>query len=97
MHGLPIKIHRVKGQTFYTTYKEHIQAVKNNNGNAGYLNHILSTEHTYGSMTNTMNIIKTRIRKLLNTLENYHIYKISESRLHINDAHIDVYNTTMLK
>jgi hypothetical protein len=98
MYGLPVKIHRAKGQTFYTTYKEHIQAIKSNNGNSGYLNNILSTGHTYGSITNTMNIIKReKIRKLPSTLENYHIYKISGSRLHINDTHTDVYNTTKLK
>jgi hypothetical protein len=38
------------GQTFYTTYKEHIQASRNNNGNSGYSDDIPNTGHTYGSV-----------------------------------------------
>jgi hypothetical protein len=39
------------GRTFQTRYKEHIQEIRNNNGNSGYSNHILNTGHTYGSIT----------------------------------------------
>jgi hypothetical protein len=47
----------------------------------------------HGSMTNTMNIIKTEKKgKHLNTSEKYHIHKISKHRLHMNDAYIDIYN-----
>jgi hypothetical protein len=30
--------------------------------------------------------------KHLNTLEKYHIYKVSEKNLHMNDTNIDTYN-----
>jgi hypothetical protein len=33
-------------------------AVRNNNSNSGYSNHILNTGHAYGSVTNTMKVIK---------------------------------------
>jgi hypothetical protein len=73
-------------------YKEHIQAIMNNSGNSGYSNHILSTEHTYGNIIDTMNIIKTEKEgKHLNTLEKYYIYTISKKRLHMNGAHIDIH------
>jgi hypothetical protein len=40
-----------------------------------YFNHILNTGHVYGSMTDTMQIIKIKINgKHLNTLEKYHTY-----------------------
>jgi hypothetical protein len=40
-----------------------------------------------------MGIIRTqRIGKHLNTLEKYHIYKISKDNMHINDANIDTHN-----
>jgi hypothetical protein len=31
--------------------------------------------------------------RYLNTLERYHIYKISRNSLHMNDAHIEVHNS----
>jgi hypothetical protein len=51
------------GRAFHTRYKEHILAVKNNDGNSGYSNHILNTGHKYGPITDTMDIIKTQKRK----------------------------------
>jgi hypothetical protein len=59
-------------------YTERIQAIRNNNGNSGYSNHILNTGHTYGMIANTMDIIRVgRKGRHLNTLEKYYIYKIS--------------------
>jgi hypothetical protein len=40
----PLKYIGQSGRTFHTRYKEHIQAIKNNNSNSGYSNHILNTE-----------------------------------------------------
>jgi hypothetical protein len=72
--------------------KEHIQAIRNNNGNSEYSNHILNTGHAYGSITDKIKIKELEKKgKNLNTLERYHIYKISINRLHINDTYIDVY------
>jgi hypothetical protein len=52
-----------------------------------------STGHTYGTITNTMEIITTGKKgKHLNTLEKYHIYKVSKNNLHMNDINIDTYN-----
>jgi hypothetical protein len=91
--GYPLKYLGQTGRTFYTRYKEHMQTIRNNNGNSGYLNHIQNTGHACGIITNTMDIIKTEKKgKHLNTLEKYHIYKISENRLHMNDTYIDIYN-----
>jgi hypothetical protein len=48
------------------------------------------TGHTYGTMMDAMAIIKTGGKgKHLNTLEKYHICRISKDNLHINDTHID--------
>jgi hypothetical protein len=48
---------------------------------------ILSTGHTYGTVTDTMDIIRMgRKGRHLNTLERYHIYKISRNKLHMNDT-----------
>jgi hypothetical protein len=49
MYGLPTKIHSADGLNFYTSYKEHIQTIRNSNGNSRYLNHLLNIGHAYGS------------------------------------------------
>jgi hypothetical protein len=60
---------------------------------SGYSNHILNTEHAYGVMTDTMDVITTgRKGKHLNTLERYHIYRTSRENLHMNDTYIDTHN-----
>jgi hypothetical protein len=54
---------------------------------------MLNTGHTYGSMANTMKVLKTeRKGKHLNTLEKYHICKKSTDGLQMNDTYIDTYN-----
>jgi hypothetical protein len=81
------------GRTFHDRYKEHIRAIRNNNGDSGYCNHILNTGHAYGTINDTMNIIKTAKKgRDLNTLDRYHIYKLSREKLHMNDTYIDTYN-----
>jgi hypothetical protein len=74
---------------FSVRYKEHIHDIRSNNGNSGYSNHILNMGHTYGMITNTMDVIRTgRKGRRLNTLEKYQIYKISRNNLQMNDTHI---------
>jgi hypothetical protein len=76
----PLKYIGQTGQTFKTRYKEHIQAIRNNNSNSGYSKHILNTGHTYGSITDTMKALKTQRKgKHLNTLERYYIYKMMKN------------------
>jgi hypothetical protein len=58
-------------------YKEHIHAIGSNDSNSGYSNHVLNMGHTYGTITDTMDVIRTgRKGRHLNTPEKYHIYKI---------------------
>jgi hypothetical protein len=85
----PLKCIGQTARTFTIRYKEHMQSIRNNNNNSGYSNHILNTGHTYGTINKTMDIIKKG--KHLNTLEKYHIHKISKNNLHMNDVHNDTY------
>jgi hypothetical protein len=55
----PIKYIKQTERTFNIRYKEHIQAIRNNNSNSGYSNHILNTGHTYGTITDTVDIVNT--------------------------------------
>jgi hypothetical protein len=89
----PLKYIGQMGRTFKTKYKEHRQAIRNNNSNLGYWKHILNTGHTYGSVTNTMKALKTQRKgKHLNTLERYYIYKMRKTGIQMNDACIDTHN-----
>jgi hypothetical protein len=55
-------------------------------------NHILISEHTYGTITSSMDIIKTgRKGEHLSILEKYYIYRISKDNMHMNDTHTTPY------
>jgi hypothetical protein len=89
----PLKYIGQIDRAFDTRYKEHIQAIRNNNSNLGYSSHILNTGHTYGIIKDTVDIVRTHKKgKHLNTLEKYHIYIISKNNLHMNDTNIDTHN-----
>jgi hypothetical protein len=89
----PLKYMGQTCRSFNTRYKEHIRDIRSNNINSGYPNHILNTGHAYGSITDTMRAIRTeRKGKHLNTLEKYHIHKISKERLHMNDTYNETNN-----
>jgi hypothetical protein len=83
----PLKYSKYIGQTgitFNLRYKEHIQAIRSNCSKSGYSNHILNTGHTYGTITDTVDVVRTgRKSRQLNTLERYHIYKIRRNNLHM--------------
>jgi hypothetical protein len=84
----PLKYVGQTGRTFNTRYKEHIHNITSNNSNTGYANHILNTGHTYGTITDIMEIIKTgRKGRYLNILEKYHIYEICKDNLQIKNQH----------
>jgi hypothetical protein len=84
----PIKYIGQTGRTFSTRYKEHIHGIRSNNSNTEYSNRILNTGHTYGTMQDTVEIITLGKKgKYLNTLERYHIYKVSRDNLSMNDTH----------
>jgi hypothetical protein len=54
--------------------------------------------HTQSTVTNTMDVIRTgRKVRHINTLEKYHIYKISRNNLHTNDTHIEEHNPIFQK
>jgi hypothetical protein len=87
----PLKYTRQTGQTIHNRYKEQIQAIRNNNGNSGYSNHVLNTGLAYGSITDIMKVVK--IEKKRNTsAHSRNIYIMSKNRLHMNDIYIDVYS-----
>jgi hypothetical protein len=89
----PLRYISQTGRTFKVRYKKHIQAIRNNNGNSGYSDHIPSTGDTYGTITDVMDVIRNgRKGRHLNTLEKYHIYKISKTSIQLNDTYNETQN-----
>jgi hypothetical protein len=89
----PLKCIGQTGLTFNIRYKEHIHDIRSNNSNSRYSNHILNTGHTYGIIADTMDVITMgRKGKCSNTLERYHVYKLSKDNVHMNDTYIDTHN-----
>jgi hypothetical protein len=63
------------GRTFKTRYNEHINAIKSNKSTSRYAQHILDNQHSYGTIHDTMDIIrKTKKGQHMSTLERY-MYK----------------------
>jgi hypothetical protein len=90
----PLKYIGQTGRTFNIRYKEHIHAIRNNNNNSVYSNHILNTGHTYGTIKDTMDIIRKGEKgKHLNTLEKYYIHRISKNNLQMNDTYNPIFET----
>lgn len=71
----PLKYTGQTGRAFNTSFKEHIQAIRNNNSNSGYSSYILNMGHTCGIITDTMGIIRTQERKHLTHYKNTIPYK----------------------
>jgi hypothetical protein len=87
----PLKYIGQTGRAFNIRYTEKLHDIRHNN-NSGYANHILNTGHTYGTIEDTMEVIrKGQKGKNLNTVEKYYIHNISKSNLHMNDTYNDTY------
>jgi hypothetical protein len=67
--------------------------IRNNNGYSEYSNHILNTGHTYKTINDAIDIIRNgRKGRHLNTLEKYHVYKISKTNIQLNDTYNEMQN-----
>jgi hypothetical protein len=88
------------GRKFRTRYKEHIRDIRNNKENMGYSHHILSTGRVYGTLEDTLQIVKIQSKgPHLNTLERFHIYiyiyiyiRKARTGLLLNDTYTDQHN-----
>jgi hypothetical protein len=81
------------GRNFRTRYKEHTQAICSNKVTSKYVQHILDTQHTYGTMEDTVDILHIeRKGSFINTLERFHIYNLSKENLQMNDTYNPIFN-----
>jgi hypothetical protein len=81
------------GRNFKTRYKSHIQDIRNNKNETGFLHHILNTGHSYNKIENTLKILNIQDKgPYLNTLEKFRIYKTKKTGILLNDNYADIYN-----
>ena len=80
---------RYIGQTagsFQKRFHGHLSDFKNGNGKSKFAQHLLDNTHSMGPMENVMEILRTMNKEtMLNTLENFHIYKGTKMDNKIND------------
>jgi hypothetical protein len=70
------------GRNFRTRNKEHIKAIRSNRPNSKYSQHILDTQHTYGTIVDTIDILHFEKKgPLMKTSERFHIYNLSKENL----------------
>jgi hypothetical protein len=81
------------GRSFRIRYKEHIHAIRYNKTTSKYAQHILETGHTYGPLENKLNILQfEKKNRKINSLEQYHIYRITRENLQLNDTYTNNHN-----
>jgi hypothetical protein len=60
-----------------------------------YAQHILDTKHAYGTIEDTLDILHIEKKgPLMNTLECFHIYKLSREGMHLNNTYNPIFNLT---
>jgi hypothetical protein len=63
------------GRNFQQRYKEYVQSIRTDNPNSKYAQHILETQHTYGPIEDTMEVLHLDGKgQKMNTWERFHIY-----------------------
>jgi hypothetical protein len=71
------------GQTSHnlkTRYHEHIRYIKNNNPQSAYAQHILNKRHKFGTIENTMTLLKPlHSQHLLTTREQFYIHSFHKN------------------
>ena len=77
------------GQTersFYTRFHEHFRDFKYANQKSKFAQNLLENNHSIGPIDNIMEVLHhTKKGKLMDTLERFHIYKVTHENIQIND------------
>jgi hypothetical protein len=89
----PLKYIGQTGRNFRTRFKEHIHAIRTNKTTSKYAQHILETGHTYGKIEDILNILHHENKSpLMNTWEQFRIYRLTKNNIQLNDAYTGIYN-----
>ena len=85
----PITIIKYVGQTdlsFCTRFREHLRDYRYKTGNSKFVQHLHEHNHSFGPINSVMDILQIVGKgAMMDTLERYHIYKITNFGTQIND------------
>jgi hypothetical protein len=82
-----------QAEIFKTRYKQHIRDISNNRETSGYVKHILETGHAFGKINEIKDVTKIeRKGSHLNTLENFHIFKLFKQGNQLNNSCSNIHN-----
>ena len=74
------------GRSFHTRFAEHFRDFKYTNHKSKFAEHLLENNHSIGPIDSIMEVLHTtRKGKLMDTLEKFHIYKVTRENIQIND------------
>jgi transposase-like protein len=74
------------GRSFRTGFSEHFRDFKYANHKSKFAQHLLDNNHSFGPIDNILEVLHSTSKgKLMDTLEKFHIYKITRENIQIND------------
>ena len=74
------------GSYFRSRFSEHFRDFKHTNYKSKFAQHLLENDHSIDPLDDIMEVLHTASKgKLMDTLEKFHIYKITLENMQIND------------
>ena len=82
------------GRSFRMRFREHLHEYTYQTGNSKFTQHLLDYNHSFGRIDTVMDILRV-IKKgaVMDTLERYHIYRVTSLGTQINDRNTASHNT----
>ena len=81
------------GRSFRTRFREHLRDYRYKTGNSKFAQHLHEHNHSFGQINSVMDILQVVGKDaMMDTLERYHIYKITNLGTQINDKNTGSYN-----
>ena len=89
-----MKYIRQTGRSFHMRFREHLRDYKYRTGNSKFAQHLQDHNHSFGRIDAVMDVLHV-IKKgaMMDTLERYHIHRITNLDTQINDKNTASHNT----
>jgi hypothetical protein len=76
------------GSSLCTRFSEHFRDFKYANQKSKFAQHLLENNHFIGPIDNIMEVLRSSSKgKRMDTLERFHIYKVTRENIQINDEY----------
>jgi hypothetical protein len=93
MPWLQTEVHRSDSRSFTKRFQEHRRDFKNISGNSKFAQHLHENSHSFGHIKEIMQILHiTNKGAMMDTLERFHIHKLTKLGKRINDKNTATQN-----